>query len=83
MKEDLKRLLCFGLLLREDTQAEVAIQVGIEGGGNDEVFAGWQLEPGADLAQVDEGLGASCLRVRQEKVLVQVQVRLALELVEG
>lgn len=72
MKEDLKWLLCFSLLLREDAQAEVTILVGLEGGGNDEVFARRQVEPCADLTQVNEGLRVSFLRMRQEKPLIQV-----------
>lgn len=75
-------LLCFSLLLREDTQAEVTVLIRLEGGRHDQVFASRQLEACADLTQVDEGLRASFLRVRQEKVLIQVQVCLALELVE-
>lgn len=82
MKDDLKYLLCFRLLLREDTQAEIAVFVRLEGGRHHEVFAYRQPEACADLTQVDEGLRASFLCVRQEKVLIQVKVRLAFELVE-
>lgn len=74
-------LLCFSLLLGEDAQAEVTVLVRLEGGGHDKVFARRQVEPRADFAQVDEGLGASFLCVRQEIVLIQVQVGLTLELV--
>jgi hypothetical protein len=43
-------------LLGEDPEKEVALLPGTEGGGDDDVVARRQTEPGADLAQVDEGL---------------------------
>jgi len=43
-------------LLGKDPEQEVALLPRVEGGGNDDVVAGWELESGADLTQVDEGL---------------------------
>lgn len=68
------------LLLREDADAEVSVEVRLEGGRDDQVLARRQLEARADLPQVDEGLGPRRLRVRQEEVLVQVDLALPVEL---
>lgn len=48
-------LLGLRLLLGEHPDAEVSVEVRFEGGGDDQVLSGRQLEAGADLAQVDEG----------------------------
>lgn len=73
-------LLCFGLFLREDTQAEVSVKVGVEGRGHDEVLARRQAESVTDFTQVDERLGTSSRRVCHEEVLVQVDFTLSTEL---
>lgn len=75
-------LLCLSLLLREDAQAEVSILVGLKCGGDDQVLPRRKPEPGADLPQVDEGLGASLLAMRQEEVFVQVDVPLTMKLMD-
>lgn len=43
------------LLLGEHPDAEVSVQVRLEGGRDDQVLARRQLEARADLTQVDEG----------------------------
>jgi hypothetical protein len=43
-------------LLGKDPEEEVALLPRVEGGGNDDVVSGRQLEPCTDLTQVDEGL---------------------------
>jgi hypothetical protein len=43
-------------LLGKDPEEEVALLPRVEGGGNDDVISGWQLEPCTDLTQIDEGL---------------------------
>ena len=71
-----ENVLEFGLLLGEDTDDEVSVQVGLEGGGQDQVLPRGQAEAAAHFAQVDEGVGPSCRRVAQEEVPVQVDVPL-------
>lgn len=67
----------FSLLLRENSDAEVSVFVGLEGGRDDEVLARWQREAAAHLAQVDEGLGARSRGVALEEVAVEVDTSLA------
>ncbi len=43
-------------LLGKDPEEEVALLPRVEGGGNDDVVSGRQLEPRTDLTQVNEGL---------------------------
>ncbi len=76
----LKVLLGLWLLLREHSDAEVSIQVRLEGGRDDQVFSGWQSEARADLTQVDEGLWPCRLSVGQEEILIQMHLPLPLEL---
>ena len=49
-------LLCFGLLLREDSEDKVRLLVCLEGGRDDEVLARGKTKACAHLPQVDEGL---------------------------
>lgn len=73
-------LLSVVLLLGEDAHTEVPVEVGLEGGGHDEVLPGGQMEAWGDLPRIDEGLGARLLRMGQEEVPVQMHVPLAMEL---
>ena len=43
-------------LLREHPEDELALHVGVKGGGDDHVLPGGQAEPLGDLPQVDVGL---------------------------
>lgn len=70
------------LLLGEHPQTEVTVLVRLEGGRDDKVFARRQREATAHLAQVDEGLGARSRRMAQEEVAVQVDVSLAVVLMD-
>lgn len=49
-------LLGLCLLLGEDSDAEVSVEVRLEGGRHDQILSGWQFEARANLPQVDEGL---------------------------
>lgn len=42
-------------VLREDSQEEFRLFVGLEGRRDDAVGAGWEFEPAADFSEVDEG----------------------------
>lgn len=68
----LSHSLRFGGLLGENPQDKVGLFVRIEGGGDDDVFPGRQLQPRADLPQVDEELWASAGGVGEEKLTLQV-----------
>lgn len=72
--------LCLGHLLGKDPEDEVGLFAWFEGGGHDEILPWGQVKTCADLTQVYKGLGASARRVRQEEVLLQVDVLAALEL---
>lgn len=61
-----------GGLLRENPEDEVSLFVRLEGGGDDDVFAGRQTQARADLPQVDEELWASAGGVGEEEVSLQV-----------
>lgn len=75
-RERWQNLLVVSLLLREDSDAEVAILVGLEGGGDEDILPWGQLEAVEDLPEVDEGVrplpGSGC----EEKVLAEVDVGL-------
>lgn len=68
------------LLLGEHSDAEISVLVRLEGGWDDQVLSRWQLEAGAHLPQVDEGLRPRRLSVGQEEVLVQVDIPLSAKL---
>ena len=61
-----------GLLLGEDPDEEVGLLVGLEGGGDQQVFSGRQREALGHLPHVDVGLAASLGRVVAEEVFVCV-----------
>lgn len=52
--------LWFSLFLSKNSQAELPILVGLEGGGHDEVLSPGQRHAAGDLAQVHVGVGPSC-----------------------
>ena len=62
-----------GVLLREDPQHELGFLVRPEGGRDDDVTSGWQLEAPGDLAVVDVGARASGQqqRIARGPLLVQ------------
>lgn len=64
-----------GLLLREDSQAEVGLLVGLKSAGNQDVLARGQPEAVGDFPQVDERLASGQGGVVPEEVLVQASVR--------
>ena len=43
-------------LFRENSEHEVSLFMGLEGGGDDDVLPCWQPQPRTDLPQVDEEL---------------------------
>lgn len=63
-----------GLFLGEHPQDEASFAVWFEGGGDDGVVSGRQLEALTHLPQVDEGLTASHRRCPQQDVWAQVDV---------
>lgn len=69
-----------GLLLGEHTDAEVSVEVRLEGGRDHQVLPWRQLEARAHLTEVDECLRLGRLSVSQEEVLVQVHLPLPVEL---
>lgn len=75
--------LNISLFLREDSDTEVSVLVGFEGGRDDQILSGRQTEAAADFSQVDEGFGASGRGMAQEEVLVQVDVPLTAVLTDG
>lgn len=58
--------------LREDSEDKVSLLLGFEGGRDDDVLPGGQLEARAHLSQVDEELRAGTGTVRQEEISLQV-----------
>lgn len=75
-------LLCVWLFLCEDTQDEVCFFVGLEGGGNYDVFTRWQANVIAHFSQVDKGLWTCSRLVPQKEVLLQMNTLAALGLGE-
>lgn len=69
--------LRFGRFLGEDPEDKVGLLVRLKGGGHDDVFPRRQPQPRADFPQVDEELRASAGGVREEKVPLEVDPRLA------
>ena len=57
-------------LLGEDTQQKVALLVGTECGGQDDIVAGRQAEPGRHLAQVYERLAPCTRGVVSKKMII-------------
>lgn len=72
----IKNSLEVGLFLGEDSDTEVSVLVGFEGGRNNQILSGRQTEAAADFSQVDEGFGASGGGMTQEEVPVQVDAPL-------
>ena len=56
------------VLLHVDPEHELALLVPVEGGGDDAVAAGRELEALGDLAQVDEAVCAGDLRTRDKSM---------------
>lgn len=66
------------MLLREDSQEEAALLVGLKRGGDDDVLPGGQLEAVTDLPQVDEGATHCHRLLSQQHIWAQVDVGAAL-----
>lgn len=62
------------IFFREDSEAEVPVLVGFEGGGHDDVFSCRELEPVQHLPEVDEGVGFFPGFVGQEEVFAQMNI---------
>lgn len=60
-----------GWFFREDPQDKLPLFIGMERRRNNAVVAWRQLEPGADLPQVNEGLGSPYGPVVPEEICVQ------------
>lgn len=73
----LSHSLRFGRFLRENPEDKIGLLVRLKGGGDDDVLPCGQPQPRADLPQVDEELRASAGGVREEKVTLEVDPRLA------
>lgn len=67
-------------LLWENSEDKVALFVWLKGRGDNDVLPNRQLQPRADLPQVDELLWASAGGVRQEEVPLQVDAWLSRKL---
>lgn len=76
-EESLRDSLRLGRFLGENPEDKVGLLVRLKGGGDDDVLAGRQPQPRADLPQVDEELRARAGGVREEKVTLEVDPGLA------
>lgn len=69
-----------GLLLREHSQAELAVFEGLKRGWHHQVLPRGQPGPARDLPQVDIGAGARQGLVVQEEIPAHMCIRVALQL---
>lgn len=63
-----------GFFLREHPQDEASLAMRFEGGGDDGVLSGRQLEPFTHLPQIDEGLTAGHSHATQQDIRAEVDV---------